>query len=106
MPDKQKKSKPNVDEDFRNRKDKTNVNDSTNDEGDQVNFQSKPNTNNLKYTLNSNKAAQQKESKPNMAEAGEVNKQPRRVYKYVANNFRFRKKFDVRKASDHSTTKD
>ena len=81
------------------------MNDSTNDGDDQVNFQSNK-TNNLKYTLNSNKAAQQKESKPNMAEAGEVNKQPRRVYKYVANNFRFRKKFDVRKASDHSTTKD
>ena len=81
------------------------MNDSTNDGDDQVNFQSKK-ANNLKYTLNSNKAAQQKESKPNMVEAGEVDKQPRRVYKYVANNFRFRKKFDVRKASDHSTTKD
>ena len=96
-----KKAKPNYDEDFGNRKDKPKVNDSTNDDGDQVNFQSIK-TNNLKYTLNSNKAAQQTESKPNMVEAGEVNKQPRRVYKYVANNFRFRKKFDVTKSSDHS----
>ena len=77
------------------------MNDSTNDGDDQVNFQS--NKTNLKYTLNSNKAAQQKESKPNMVEAGEVDKQPRRVYKYVANNFRFRKKFDIKKSSDHST---
>ena len=101
LPDKQKKSKPNVDEDFRNRKDMPNVNDSTNDGDDQVNFQS--NKTNLKYTLNSNKAAQQKESKPNIVEAGEVNKQPRRMYKYVASNFRFRKKFDAEKLSDHKT---
>ena len=47
-------------------------------------------------------AAQQKESKPNIVEAGEVNKQPRRVYKHVASNFRFRKKFDVKKLSDNS----
>ena len=93
--DKQKKAKPNVDEDFRNRKDKLKVNDSTNDDGDQVNFQSNQ-TNNLKYTLNSNMAAQQTESKPNMVEAGEeIKQQPRRMYKYVASNFR--KKFDVRK---------
>ena len=103
MPNKhKKKAKPNSDEDFRNRKDKLKVNDSTNDDGDQVNFQSNQ-TNNLKYTLNSNKAAQQTESKPNMVDAGEVNKQPRRVYKYVASNYRFRKKFDVKKLSDNST---
>ena len=30
-----------------------------------------------------------------MVELGEVKQQPRRVYKYVANNFRFKKKFDV-----------
>ena len=78
------------------------MNDSTNDGDDQVNFQSNK-ANNLKYTLNSNKAAQQKESKPNMVEAGEVDKQPRRVYKYVASNFRFRKKFDAEKLSDHKT---
>ena len=96
-----KKAKPNNDEDFRNRKDKPKVNDSTNDDGDQVNFQSNQ-PNNLKYTLNSNKAAQQTESKPNMVEPGEVNKQPRRVYKYVASNFRIRKKFDVKKLSDNS----
>ena len=93
MPGKQKTAKPNLDEDFRNRKDQTNVNDSTNDDGDQVDFQSNQ-RNNLKYTLNSNKAAQQTESKPNMVGGGEVNKQPRRVYKYVAINFRKRKKFD------------
>ena len=57
----------------------------------------------LKYTLNSNKAAQQTESKPNMVEPGEVNKQPRRVYKYVASNFRIRKKFDVKVLSDPIT---
>ena len=47
------------------------MNDSTNDGDDQVNFQSNK-ANNSKYTLNSNKAAQQKESKPNMGEVGEV----------------------------------
>ena len=96
-----KKAKPNDDGDFRNSKDKPKENDSTNDDGNQVNFQSKQ-TNILKYTLNSNKAAQQTESKPNMVEPGEVNKQPRRVYKYVASNFRIRKKFDVKKLSDNS----
>ena len=105
MPDKQKKSKPNVDEDFRNRKDKTNVNDSTNDDGDQVDFQSNQ-RNDLKYTLNSNKAAQQTESKPNMVGQGEVNKQPRRVYRHVAVNFRKRKKFDVENSSDINTKSD
>ena len=98
-----KKAKPNDNEDFKNRKDKPKLNVSTNDGDDQVNFQSNK-ANNLKYTLNSNKAAaQQKESKPNMVEVGEVNKQPRRVYKYVANNFRFREKFDVEKPIYHST---
>ena len=73
LPDKhRRKAKPNDDENFRNRKDKPKVNDSTNDGDDQVNFQSNK-ANNLKYTLNSNKAAQQKESKPNMGEVGEVN---------------------------------
>ena len=100
LPGKQKKAKPNESGDFRKRKDKPTKNDSSNDDGDQVDFQSNE-ANNLKYTLNSNQAAQQTESKPNMVEAGEVDKQPRRVYKYVANNFRFRKKFDVRKSSDH-----
>ena len=57
LPDKhRRKAKPNDDEDFRNRKDKPNMNDSTNDGDDQVNFQS--NKKNLKYSLNSNKAAQ------------------------------------------------
>ena len=102
LPDKHRrnKAKPNDDEDFRNRKDKLKVNDSTNDDGDQVNFQSNQ-TNNL--SLNSNKAAQQTESKPNMVDAGEVKKQPRRVYKYVASNFRIRKKFDVKVLSDPIT---
>ena len=54
----------------------------------------------LKYTLNSNKAAQQTESKPNMVETGEVNQQTRRVYKNVANNFRFKKKYKVGILSD------
>ena len=51
---------------------------------------------------NTNKAAlQQTETKPNMVElGGEVKQQPRRVYKYVANNFRFKKKFDVETLSD------
>ena len=54
---------------------------------------------------NSNKAAlKQTESKPNEVEAGKVNKQqPRRVYKYVASNFRIRKKFDVKDLSDPRT---
>ena len=67
------------------------MNDSTNDGDDQVNFQSNK-ANNLKYTLNSNQAAQQTESKPNMVETGEVNQQTRRVYKHVANNFRFKRR--------------
>ena len=91
MPGKQKKAKLNERGDFREREDKPKENDSTNDDGDQVNFQSKQ-TNNLKYTLNSNQAARQTESKPNMVEAGEVNQQTRRVYKNVANNFRFKRK--------------
>ena len=100
MPGKhKKKAKPNDDEDFRNSKDKPKENDSTNDDGNQVNFQSKQ-TNILKYTLNSNKAAQQTESKPNMVETGEVNQQTRRVYKNVANNFRFKKKYNVGILSD------
>ena len=102
MPGKhKKKAKPNDDGDFRNSKDKPKENDSTNDDGNQVNFQSKQ-TNILKYTLNSNKAAQQTESKPNMVGKVEDKQQPRRVYKHVASNFRFRKKFDVDKSSDHS----
>ena len=97
FPDKhRKKAKPNDDEDFRNREDKPQENDSTNDDGNQVNFQSNQ-TNNSKYTLNSNKAAQQTESKPNMVGPAEVKQQPRRVYKFVASNYRFRKKFDVKK---------
>ena len=92
MPGKQKKKeKPNEREDFRKRKDKPTVNDSSNDDGDQVDFQSKE-ANILKYTLNSNQAAQQTESKPNMVDAGEVNQQTRRVYKHVANNFRFKRR--------------
>ena len=94
LPGKQKKAKPNESEDFRRRKDEQTMNDSSNDDGDQVDFQSSK-ANILKYTLNSNQAAQQTESKPNTVETGEVNQQPRRVYRHVANNFRFRKKYDV-----------
>ena len=94
LPGKQKKAKPNERGDFRKRKDQLKVIDSSNDDGDQVDFQSNE-ANNLKYTLNSNQAAQQTESKPNMVETGEVNQQTRRVYKNVANNFRFKKKYNV-----------
>ena len=96
---KQKKAKPNDRRDFRKRKDEPIMNDSTDDDGDQVDFQSNE-ANNLKYTLNSNQAAQQTESKPNTVGAGEVNQQIRRVYKHVANNFRFRKKYNVGILSD------
>ena len=52
---------------------------------------------------NTNKAAlQQTESKPNeVIEPVKVKQQPRRMYKYVANNFRIKKKFDVRNSSDY-----
>ena len=94
-----KKAKPNESGDFRIRKDKSKVNDSSNDDGNQVDFQSNK-ANNLKYTLNSNQAAQQTESKPNMVEAGEVNQQPRQIYRHVAKNFRIRKKYNVELLSD------
>ena len=42
----------------------------------------------------------QTETKPNMVELGEAKQQPRRVYRYVANNFRFKKKFDVETLND------
>ena len=69
--------------------------DSTDDDGNQVNFLSNSNLNDFTVD-NINKAAkQQTETKPNTVEPGEVKQQPRRMYKYVASNFRFRKKFDV-----------
>ena len=99
LPGKQKKAKPNESGDFRKRKDQLKVIDSSNDDGDQVDFQSNK-ANNLKYTLNSNQAAQHTESKPNMVEAGEVNQQPRRIHRHVAKNFRIRKKYNVELLSD------
>ena len=104
MPFKQQKAKPNDDRDFRKSKDKPKVNDSSSDQANQLKSQSTSNFNDFPVT-NSNKAAiQQTESKPNVLEAGKVNKQqPRRVYKYVASNFRIRKKFDVKDFSDPRT---
>ena len=95
FPFKQQKAKPKDDRDFRNSKDKPKVNDSSSDQANQVNFQSTSNINDFQVT-NSNKAAlQQTESKPNdVLKRGEVNQQPRRVYKFVANNYRIRKKFE------------
>ena len=92
---KQKKAKPNENKVFKDRKDKSKVIDSTDDDGNQVNFLSNSNLNDFTVD-NINKAAkQQTETKPNTVEPGEVKQQPRRMYKYVASNFRFRKKFDV-----------
>ena len=71
----------------------------SNDDGDQVDFQSNK-ANNLKYTLNSNQAAQQTKSKPNMVEAEDVNQQPRWIYRHVAKNFRIRKMYNVGLLSD------
>ena len=72
-----------------------NMNDSSNDNCSQVDSRSKFNSNDLKV-IDSNKAAIQTESKPNtLVEQGEVKNQSRLVYKFVANNFRFKKKFDV-----------
>ena len=95
FPCKQQKAKPKADRDFRESKDKPKVNDSSSDQANQVNFQSTSNINDFQVT-NSNKAAlQQTESKPNdVLKRGEVNQQPRRVYKFVANNYRIRKKFE------------
>ena len=102
FPFKQQKAKPKDDRDFRNSKDKPKVNDSSSDQANQLKSQSTSNLNDFPVT-NSNKAAlQQTESKPNyVLKRGKVNQQPsRRVYKYVASNFRFRKKFDVKDLSD------
>ena len=95
LPFKQQKVKPKDDRDFRKSKDKPKVNDSSSDQANQVNFQSTSNINDFQVT-NSNKAAlQQTESKPNdVLKRGEVNQQPRRVYKFVANNYRIRKKYE------------
>ena len=95
---------PKDDRDFRRSKDKPKVNDSSSDQANQLKSQSTSNLNDFPVT-NSNKAAiQQTESKPNVLEAGKVNKQqPRRVYKYVASNFRIRKKFDVKDFNDPRT---
>ena len=72
---------------------------SSNVDGAQVNFQS-----NSRKTFNKNKAAKQTESKPNTkVDKGEVKQQPRRVYKFVANNFRFRRKYNIEPVRDNST---
>ena len=48
------------------------------------------------------KAALQTESKPNTeVKSGEVINQSRRVYKFVANNYRFKKKYNVEPLSDN-----
>ena len=88
-------AKPNKSQDFRERTDKPKVNDSSTDDGNQLKSQSNLNVNDFPVN-NTNKAAlQQTESKPNdVLKRGEVNQQPRRVYKFVANNYRIRKKFE------------
>ena len=91
---KQKKAKSNVDTDLKERNEKSTMIDSLNDDGSQYEFQSNSFSNNSKVD-NSNKAALQTESKPNtVVEPGEVKNKSRRVYKFVANNYRFKKKFD------------
>ena len=100
LQDKQKKAKPNESKVFRGREDKSKDNDSTNDDGSQFNFQSNSNLNDFQVDNTNQAALRQTETKPNMVELGEVKQQPRRVYKYVANNFRFKKKFDVETLSD------
>ena len=93
---KQKNVKPNQSKVFRNSKDKSKVKDSPNDDGNQVNFQSNANLNDIQVdTTNNTAAPQQTESKPNTSVEPIEVKQPRRVYKYVASNFRFKKKFDI-----------
>ena len=72
------------------------MNDSSSDNSrQQVDLQSKSNSNDLKV-IDANKAATQTESKPNtLVGQGEVKNQSRLVYKFVANNFRFKKKFNI-----------
>ena len=97
LPFKQQKVKPKDDRDFRKSKDKPKVNDSSSDQANQLKSQSTSNLNDFPVTNSNMAAIQQTESKPNVLEAGKVNKQqPRRVYKYVASIFRIRKKFDVK----------
>ena len=69
--------------------------DSSYDDGNQVNFQSSSNLNYFPVNITKKAALQQTESKPNTSVEPIEVKQPRRVYKYVASNFRFKKKFDV-----------
>ena len=96
MQGKRKNAKPNESEVFRDGKDKSKVMDSSYDDGNQVNFQSNANLNDIQVdTTNNTAAPQQTESKPNTSVEPIEVKQPRRVYKYVASNFRFKKKFDV-----------
>ena len=102
LPSKQKKAKPNEGGDFRERKDKPTVNDSPIDDGNQLKSQSNFKSNDFPVNNSNMAALQQTESKPNdMMEPVEAKTQPRRVYKYVANNFRFRKKYNVGHFSDN-----
>ena len=100
LPNKQLKANPNDDKKIRERSDKLKANDSSIDYGSQVNSQSSINLIDFQVD-NSSKAALQTESKPNMVVQGEVKNQSRRQYKFVANNYRFRKKFDMKKLSDN-----
>ena len=94
------KANPNDDKKIKERSDKLKANDSSIDDGSQINSQS--NINLIDFQVdNSSKAALQTESKPNMVVQGEVKNQSRRQYKFVANNYRFRKKFDMKKLSDN-----
>ena len=100
LPNKQLKANPNDDKEIKERSDKLKANDSSIDYGSQVNSQS--NINLIDFQVdNSSKAALQTESKPNMVVQGEVKNQSRRLYKFVANNYRFRMKFDIKKLSDN-----
>ena len=92
--------KLNDDIEIKERKDKHKLNDSSSDNGSQIESQSSSISNNFKVD-NSKAARQQTESKPNMVGVGEDNNQSRRVYKFVANNYRFKKKYNVRPLSDY-----
>ena len=97
---KQKKAKSNNDTKIKERNDKSTKIDSLNDDGSQIEFQSNSYSNDSK--VDNSKAALQTESKPNTeVKLGEVIKQSRRVYKFVANNYRFKKKYNVEPLSDN-----
>ena len=95
---KQKKVKLNDDREIKERKDKHKLNDFSSDNDSQIESQSSSISNDFKVD-NSKAALQQTESKPNMVGVGEDKNQSRRVYKFVANNYRFKKKYNVRPLS-------